>query len=241
MGDYISRMPESQKDIYYITGETKKQVETSPFIERCKKRNYEVLFMVDPIDEYCVQQLKEYDGKKLLSVTKEGLKFEETEEEKKAFEEIKADFEPLCKLMKEILGDKTEKVVVSERLSEAPCCLVTGEYGWTANMERIMRAQALRDNSMSSYMASKKTMEIKAKAAADKGDKTVKDLVHLLFETSLLTSGFSLDEPATFAGRIHRMIKLGLSIEDDDEPDDVEELPPLEEDNDESSKMEEVD
>merc|ERR1711998_269927 len=217
--DYISRMPESQKDIYYITGETKKAVETSPFIEKCKKRNYEVLFMVDPIDEYCVQQLKEYDGKKLVSVPKEGLKF--------------------------------EKVVMSERMTESPCVLVTGEYGWTANMERIMRAQALRDNSMSSYMASKKTMEInpkhsimkelKAKAAADKGDKTVKDLVHLLFETSLLTSGFSLDEPATFAGRIHRMIKLGLSIEDDDEPDDVEELPPLEEDGDEGSKMEEVD
>merc|ERR1719327_1581621 len=249
--DYISRMPESQKDIYYITGETKKAVETSPFIEKCKKRNYEVLFMVDPIDEYCVQQLKEYDGKKLVSVTKEGLKFEESEEEKKAWEEIKADFEPLCKLMKEILGDKVEKVVNSERVTESPCCLVTGEYGWTANMERIMRAQALRDNSMSSYMASKKMMEVnpkhsimkelKAKAAADKGDKTVKDLVHLLFETSLLTSGFSLDEPATFAGRIHRMIKLGLSIEDDDEAEDVEELPPLEEDGDESSKMEEVD
>merc|ERR1712224_70208 len=227
LNDYISRMPESQKDIYYITGETKKQVETSPFIERCKKRNYEVLFMVDPIDEYCVQQLKEYDGKKLLSVTKEGLKFEETEEEKKAFEEIKADFEPLCKLMKEILGDKTEKVVVSERLSEAPCCLVTGEYGWTANMEINPKHSIMK--------------ELKAKSAANKGDKTVKDLVHLLFETSLLTSGFSLDEPATFASRIHRMIKLGLSIEDDDEPDDVEELPPLEEDNDESSKMEEVD
>merc|ERR1711988_1803950 len=251
MGDYISRKPESQKDIYYITGETKKAVETSPFIERCKKRNYEVLFMVDPVDEYCVQQLKEYDGKKLVSVTKEGLKFDESEEDKKAFEELKADYEPLCKLMKEILGDKVEKCVVSERVTESPCCLVTGEYGWTANMERIMRAQALRDNSMSSYMASKKTMEVnakhsimkelKAKAAADKGDKTVKDLVHLLFETSLLTSGFSLDEPATFAGRIHRMIKLGLCIEDDDEPDDVGELPPLEEDGDEGSKMEEVD
>merc|ERR1712060_727486 len=249
--DYVSRMPESQKDIYYITGESKKAVETSPFIEKCKKRNYEVLYMVDPIDEYCVQQLKEYDGKKLVSVTKEGLKFEETEEEKKAWEELTADFEPLSKLMKEILGDKVEKVVMSERVTESPCVLVTGEYGWTANMERIMRAQALRDSSMSSYMASKKTMEInpkhsimkelKAKAAADKGDKTVKDLVHLLFETSLLTSGFSLEEPATFAGRIHRMIKLGLSIEDDDEADDIEELPPLEEDGDETSKMEEVD
>ena len=249
--DYVSRMPESQKDIYYITGETKKAVETSPFIEKCKKRNYEVLFMVDPIDEYCVQQLKEYDGKKLVSVTKEGLKFEESEEEKKAWEELTADFEPLTKLMKEILGDKVEKVLMSERVVDSPCVLVTGEYGWTANMERIMRAQALRDNSMSSYMASKKTMEInprhsimkelKAKSAADKGDKTVKDLVHLLFETSLLTSGFSLEEPATFAGRIHRMIKLGLSIEDDEEAEDIEELPPLEEDGDEGSKMEEVD
>merc|ERR1711881_400226 len=113
--------------------------------------------------------------------------------DKKAWEELYADFEPLSKLMKEILGDKVEKVVMSERVTESPCVLVTGEYGWTANMERIMRAQAL------------------------------------------------LDEPATFAGRIHRMIKLGLSIEDDDEADDdVDDLPPLEDD-DEGSKMEEVD
>merc|ERR1711939_1045547 len=236
--DYISRMPESQKDIYYITGETKKAVETSPFIEKCKKRNYEVLFMIDPIDEYCVQQLKEYDGKKLVSVTKEGLKFEESEEEKKAWEELCADFEPLSKLMKEILGDKVEKVVMSERVTESPCVLVTGEYGWSANMERIMRAPALRDSSQSAYMSSKKTMEInpshaiitalRDKSDADQSDKTVKDLIWLLYDTSLLPSGFSLDEPTTFAGRIHRMIKLGLSIDDDDDAGD-DDLPPLEE------------
>jgi molecular chaperone HtpG len=217
-----------------------------------KKKGMEVLYMVDPIDEYCVQQLKEYEGKKLISVSKEGLELA-TEEEKKTLEEQKAEFEILCKLIKEVLGDKVEKVVVSDRISESPCVLVTSEYGWSANMERIMKAQALRDSSMTSYMVSKKTMELnpehpimqelKSKAAADKSDKTVKDLVWLLFDTSLLTSGFNLEEPTQFAGRIHRMIKLGLSIDEDEEEedDDLPELDEVEGAAEEASKMEEVD
>merc|ERR1711968_336393 len=243
-------MSDNQPGIYYVTGESKRAVETSPFLEKLKKKGYEVVFMTDPVDEYCVQQLKEYEGKKLLSATWEGLQIDETEEEKKELEEAKAACEGLCKLMKEVLDDKVDKVVVSTRLADSPCVLVTGEYGWSANMERIMKAQALRDNSMSSYMSSKKTMEInpdnsimkelRKRADADKGDKTVKDLVLLVYETAMLTSGFSLDEPTTFGGRIHRMIKLGLSIEEDDAPA-VDDLPPLEEEVDEGSRMEEVD
>jgi len=248
--DYVTRMKEGQNDIYYITGDSKKAVENSPFLEKLKKRGYEVLYMVDAIDEYAVGQLKEFEGKKLVSVTKEGLKLDETEDEKKRKEELKEKFEGLCKVIKEVLGDKVEKVVVSDRVVDSPCCLVTGEYGWTANMERIMKAQALRDSSMAGYMSSKKTMEInpenpimdelRKRAEADKNDKSVKDLVMLLFETALLTSGFSLDDPNTFGTRIHRMLKLGLSIDEDESAEAEAEMPPLEDDAGES-KMEEVD
>ncbi|XP_006352548.1 heat shock cognate protein 80 [Solanum tuberosum] len=250
--DYVTRMKEGQNDIFYITGESKKAVENSPFLEKLKKKGYEVLYMVDAIDEYCIGQLKEFEGKKLVSATKEGLKLDESEDEKKKKEELKEKFEGLCKVIKDVLGDKVEKVVVSDRVVDSPCCLVTGEYGWTANMERIMKAQALRDSSMAGYMSSKKTMEInpenaimdelRKRADADKNDKSVKDLVMLLFETALLTSGFSLDDPNTFGNRIHRMLKLGLSIDEDASDVDVD-MPALEdpEADAEGSKMEEVD
>merc|ERR1712023_444415 len=239
-------------DIYYITGESRASVASSPFIESLRKKGFEVLYLVDPIDEYMVQQMKDYEDHKLKSVTKEGLDLDDTEEEKKKKEEEKAKFEPLCKLMKEILGDKVEKVVLSTRIDESPCVLVTSEFGWSANMERIMKAQALRDSSTSSYMVSKKTLELnpkhqivdelRKKAEVDNSDKTVKDLVWLLYETSMLTSGFSLEEPQGFANRIHRMVKLGLSIVEDDKDDDGD-MPPLDEATEEleSHKMEEVD
>jgi molecular chaperone HtpG len=253
--EYVSRMKEGQPGIYYITGESRKAVENSPFLEKLKQKGYEVLFMVDPIDEYSVQQLKDFEGKKLLCATKDNLSLGETEDEKKAFEEAKAASQALCALMKEVLDDKVEKVQVSARLKDSPCCLVTGEYGWTANMERIMKAQALRDSSMSSYMAAKKTMEInplhpiivslRDKAATNSSDKTVKDLIWLLFDTALLTSGFSLDDPTVFASRIHRLIKLGLSIDDDGEGEgagEEDDMPALEKDEGGAkSTMEEVD
>jgi len=258
--DYVTRMKEPQKDIYFITGESKKQLENSPFLEALKKRDYEVLFMTDPIDEYAMQQLKDFEGKKFVCVTKDGLKLDEISEDEKKRNET------LIEVIKDILGAKVEKVQISQRLADSPCVIVTGEYGWSANMERIMKAQALRDASMSTYMISKKTLEINPQhkiiaalnglIAKDKNDKTVKELVLLLWDTSLLTSGFSLDDPAAFAGRIHRMIKLGLSI-DDNTPDvpaaatatktGDSDMPPLEEDKATpagaagDSKMEEVD
>merc|ERR1711951_241931 len=240
LNDYVSRMKENQKDIYYITGESKEVVVASAFVERLKKRGLEVVYMTEPIDEYVVQQLKEFDGKNLVSVTKEGLELPEDEEEKKKREADKEKFEPLCKVMKDILDKKVEKVVVSSRLVSSPCCIVTSQYGWTSTM---------------GYMAAKKHLEInpdhsiienlRTRAEADKNDKSVKDLVMLLFETSLLSSGFSLEDPQVHAVRIHRMIKLGLGIDEDDTEveaaaDDMD-MPPLEGDAEDASRMEEVD
>merc|ERR1712176_1013190 len=255
--EYVSRMKENQNDIYYITGESKEIVSSSAFLERVVKKGFEVLYLVDPIDEYVVQQLKEFDGKKLVSVTKEGLELPEDEEEKKKMEADKEKFEGLCKVMKDILDKKVEKVVVSSRLVSSPCCIVTSQYGWTANMERIMKAQALRDTSTMGYMAAKKHLEInpdhsivenlRQRAEADKNDKSVKDLVLLLFETALLSSGFSLEDPAVHAKRIHRMIKLGLGIDEEEDAAEIDaagddsDMPPLEGDAEDASRMEEVD
>ena len=255
LDNYISRMPENQKSIYYITGESKMSVASSPSMEKLKKRGFEVLYMVDPIDEYSMQQLKEFDGKKFVSVTRENLELESTDEDKTHWEKRKTELEPLCKFIKETLDNKIEKVVISNRLSDSPCILVTGEFGISANMERIMKAQTLGNNQMMP-MSSKKTMEISPdnpiiivmenRYALDEKDRTIKDLINLMYDSSLLASGFSLDEPATFTSRINRLIKLGLSIDDDEDEDDDVQIPPLETDTtntneDDETEMEQVD
>ena len=250
--EYVEHMKENQPGIYYITGESLEAVRNAPFLEKLKRKGYEVLFMVDAIDEYAMQQLREFKEKKMICVTKENLNLEDDEEEKKKLEEEKKTFDELCVLIKEVLGDHVEKVLVSNRLADSPCCLVTSEYGWSASMERIMRAQALRNDAFG-MMSAKKIMEINPdnsiikvlseKVKANRNDATVKDLVWLLYDTALLTSGFSLEQPMAFANRIHKLIQLGLSGEDED-------VPALEETNteaaqeaaeEEEGEMEEVD
>ena len=247
--EYIERMPDNQKNIYYITGESYEAVSTSPFIEVCKQKDFEVLYMTEPVDEYCIQQLKEFEGKKLVCVTKEGLSFEETDEEENIWKELTKQYDPLANLIKEVLGERIDKVILSKRIKNSPCVLVTGEYGWTANMERIMKAQALNNSGMMGHMSGKKILEInpyhsiikelKNKYDIDNNDNILKDLTCLLYETSLLTSGFSLEKPSLFADRIHRMVKLGLALDDEEEVE--ESLPDLSENDIAESKMEQID
>ena len=229
--DYISRCKPDQKSIYYISGESLQSIKHSLFLENVTTKGFEVLLMDDPVDEYCMQQLKEYQSKTFVNITKENLDLGLTDEEKSKKEELSKQFENLTNHIKTVLGESVEKVVLSQRLKDSPCCLVTPEYGWSANMERIMKAQALRNDAMMSHMMSKKTLEINPdsdiikelfnKFDKDKNDTTIKDIVWLLYEVSLINSGFTLETSTPFCNRIHRMVRLGLGL-DEKEDDDNE-------------------
>lgn len=231
--EYVSRMKEDQTSIYYITGENLSQVRQSPFIEKLRKKGYEVLYMVDTIDEYLMQRIRDYKDKKMVCVTKEGTLLDDfSEDEKKERQET---FKPVCDKIKEILGEKVEKVELSDRIVDTPAVLLTTQYGWSANMERIMKAQALNNDPMSQYMKSKKTMQINPDHRIVKGlvqrfndpelaqASTTKDIVSMLYDSSLIHSGFGLEDPNLFVKRIHRMLELGLNL--DEEPENEEEVP----------------
>ena len=246
---YVENMKENQKGIYYITGENQKSLEDSPFLEVLRKRDIEVLYMTEAIDEYAVQQLKDFDGKKLINVTKEGLELDDDEDSKKRFDELKDKSKALCETIKETLGGEIEKVVVSTRIQDSPCCLVTSEYGWSANMERIMKAQALADTSQHQFMSPKKTMEINPEhpiisklMETDLKSDSTRNLIWLMYESSLLNSGFSLDRPTKFTNRINRLIGLGLGIDEvKDTEADNDPIPELNDDDEVEDTMEEVD
>jgi len=241
--EYVGRMKEGQTHIYFVGAGSKDEAIKSPFVERLLKKGYEVLFLVEPIDEYCIQSLPEFDGKKFQNVAKEGLEIDSGEDAKKKNEEMAKDLEPLLNWLKEdALKDKIEKAIVSQRLSSTPCALVASQYGWSGNMERIMKAQAYKksEDSMNSFYATqKKTLEINPRhplikelnhrVQKNKEDTTTKDLANVLFETATLRSGFSLQETASFAERIERMLRLSLDVpidakvEEEPEPEPAKE------------------
>lgn len=246
--EYVNDMQENQNNIYFIAGESEDSLNNSPFIEKLKSKSYDVLFLTDPMDEYAIQHVREFEGKKLVCAAKEGFLIEQTEDERKIAEESKASLDKLTSVIKDILGESVNKVVVSNRLEISPCVLVTTEYGHTANMERILKSQTLGTNTPMGNTL--KIMEINPthriinaiKVRMEDNSNSIKDLVWLLYDTALITSGFSLNEPNKFGNRIHKLIELGLDLHEQEESQavsEVDEMPELEPDTENS--MEQVD
>lgn len=217
--EYVDNMKPNQKDIYYIIGESMKSIESSPFLEILQKKEYDVLLMTDPIDEYAMQQVKEYNGKKLADISKTDLKLDD-EISKEEKDKLNKEYDDLCKFIKTVLGDKIEKVIISDRLVDSPCALTTSQYGLNANMERILKAQAMGDPNLMMHMSSKKNLELnpnsklinilRDKFDKNKDDKMVKNLIWLFYETSLITSGFTIENPSSYGKRIYNILALEL-------------------------------
>ncbi|XP_041021405.1 endoplasmin homolog [Juglans microcarpa x Juglans regia] len=234
LDQYISRMRSGQKDIFYITGTNKEQLEKSPFLERLKKKNYEVIFFTDPVDEYLMQYLMDYEDKKFQNVSKEGLKLGKDSKDK----ELKESFKELTKWWKGALAsDNVDDVKISNRLADTPCVVVTSKYGWSANMERIMQSQTLSDANKQAYMRGKRVLEInprhpiikelQERVVTNPEDESVKQTAYLIYQTALMESGFTLSDPKDFASRIYSSVKSSLNISPDaavEEEDDAEEV-----------------
>ncbi|XP_072242210.1 endoplasmin [Leuresthes tenuis] len=248
---YVERMKEKQDKIYFMAGTNRKEAESSPFVEKLLKKGYEVIYLTEPVDEYCIQALPEFDGKRFQNVAKEGVKFEESDKAKEKRETLEKEFEPLTTWLKDgPLKDKIEKAVLSQRLTDSPCALVASQYGWSGNMERIMKAQAYqtgKDISTSYYASQKKTLELNPKhplvkqmlnrVNTDAEDQTASDLAVVLFETATLRSGYQLADTKAYGDRIERMLRLSLNVPLDEQ---VEEEPEEEPEEDDSDNKEEI-
>lgn len=246
---YVARMPEWQKDIYFIAGESVEACQKSPFLASAKAKGVEVLFLTDPVDEYAAQHLADYDGHRLMSLTKEGLRFGDEDEEvsKKRVKLYKETYKGLTKYLKELFGNKVSKVTVAQHPLAAPSVIVSSQYGHSANMERIMKAQTFASQDPMRGMGSQRILELNPRhpivaelnnlaAAAPKEQATV-DMAHLLYDTALLASGFSQDDTEGFSERMYRMMASELNVksmelqeeievpeeeEEDEEADDVD-------------------
>ncbi|WOL05281.1 hypothetical protein Cni_G14008 [Canna indica] len=233
LDEYISRMKPGQKDIFYITGTSKEQLEKSPFLERLTKKNYEVIFFTDPVDEYLMQYLMDYEDKKFQNVSKEGLKLGKDSKLK----DLKESFKELTDWWKNALSsENVDSVKISNRLDNTPCVVVTSKYGWSANMEKIMQSQTLSDSKQQTYMRGKRVLEInprhpiikelRDRVAQDSKDDNLKNTARLIYQTALTESGFILDDPKDFASGIYKSVQKSLDISPDaavEEEDDAEE------------------
>ena len=222
LDDYIDNMKDNQSAIYYITAESVKSISNSPFLEKLKSKNYEVIYMCDPLDEYITQQVKDYKDKKLVCITKENLDLFQDDSEKEEFEQSKNEYKNVCDFIKSTLSDEVEKVVVSNKLSDSPCVLSTSEFGWTANMQRILKAQTFNKPEMN-YMMGRKVLEInpnnkiiqkiKFRLDSEQIDSRLTDLVSLLYDVTLQSSGFTLENPSLFSNRVLKLIDRDLMEE----------------------------
>ncbi|XP_022251172.1 endoplasmin-like [Limulus polyphemus] len=252
LAEYVERMKEKQEHIYYIAGSSLEEVKKSPFVERLLKKGYEVLYLTEPVDEYSVSALPEFEGKKFQNAAKDGLKLDESGKAKERLEDLEKEYEPLTKwLQDESLKDKILKAKISQRLHNSPCALVASQFGWTGNMERLARSNAhskTYDTTRDYYLSQKKTLEInprhplikelKKRIEDDKDDPTAKNMANIMFETATLRSGYILDDTFSFAERVETLLRKTLGVPEDAQIEDEPELPEEEE---EAEKEEEVD
>lgn len=219
LDNYIDSMKEGQKAIYYIAADSITSARNAPFLEKLIEKEYEVLFLIDPIDEVAIQNLKSYKDKQFLDITKEDLDLGDQDEAKE--KEVKKEYTPVCEWMKNHLGEQVAKVQISNRLSSSPCVLVSGKFGWSANMERIMKAQSLGDTSSMSFMHGRRILEInpdhpiiQSLNAACKEDPQNPDAlraIDLLYNTALISSGYTPENPAEVGGKIYNMMDAALA------------------------------